>query len=86
MELEKVMISQEDLEALRFDASRSPRGTTAVVVSTAIAVGAAAVAGYAVYHDIKDRREHMVRMNNITQESIDIKNELADLKRKMGDA
>lgn len=78
----KVMIPQEDLEMLRWDASRAERSTTAAVVSTAIAVGAAVAVGYVVYSDIKDRSEHHTRMANIQAEHDELRALISELTAK----
>ena len=78
----KVMISQDQLEMMRFDASRSERSTTAAVVSTAVMVGAAVAVGYVVYSDVKDGRDHRVRMEKMHNEHDDLKRRIAELTKK----
>ena len=78
----KVMISQDQLEMMRFDASRSERSTTAAVVSTAVMVGAAVAVGYVVYSDIKDGRDHRARMEKMHDEHDDLKRRIAELTKK----
>lgn len=78
----KVMISQDQLEMMRFDASRSERSTTAAVVSTAVMVGAAVAVGYVVYSDVKDGRDHRARMEKMYNEHDDLKRRIAELTKK----
>lgn len=78
----KVMISQDHLEMMRFDASRSERSTTAAVVSTAVMVGAAVAVGYVVYSDVKDGRDHRARMEKMHDEHDDLKRRIAELTKK----
>ena len=78
----KVMISQDHLEMMRFDASRSERSTTAEVVSTAVMVGAAVAVGYVVYSDVKDGRDHRARMEKMHDEHDDLKRRIAELTKK----
>lgn len=75
----KVMISQDHLEAMRMDASRPERSTASAVVSTAIMVGAAAAVGYIVYVDLKEDSEHRDRMARMTEEHDDLKRRIAAL-------
>lgn len=79
---DKVMISQDQLEMMRFDASRSERSTTAAVVSTAVMVGAAVAVGYVVYSDVKDGRDHRARMEKMHDEHDDLKRRIAELTKK----
>ena len=78
----KVMISQDQLEMMRFDASRSERSTTAAVVSTAVMVGAAVAVGYVVYSDVKDGQDHRARMEKMHNEHDDLKRRIAELTKK----
>lgn len=78
----KVMISQDHLEMMRFDASRSERSTTAAVVSTAVMVGAAVAVGYVVYADLKDGKDHKDRMAKMADEHDDLKRRIAELTKK----
>lgn len=78
----KVMISQDQLEMMRFDASRSERSTTAAVVSTAVMVGAAVAVGYVVYADLKEGNDHSNRMAGMRMEHDDLKRRIAELTKK----
>lgn len=80
---DKVMISQDNLEEMRWDASRSERSTTSVVITTGIAVGIAVVAGMAVYSDVKDRSDHRDRMAKLDTHNASLQTELAALKARM---
>lgn len=82
---EKVLISQDNLEEMRWDASRSERSKVGVVVGTGIIVGAAVVAGVVVYYDVKSRAEHSKRMEKFDSENLALCNELEELKRQLGD-
>lgn len=81
-DLDKVLISQDELEQMRMDASRPERSTTAAVVSTAIMVGAAAAVGYVVYNDIKDQSEHHKRMAAMQAEHDELNRGIQELINK----